>query len=129
MNCPQRDFSLPRFGVSRNKGAHFVKMTPEDDGILQTGNSKRPGEGPAPTPTRDGNAGGRRGAVRVVVADDHEALRHCLCRLLRDTGDLEVVGQAANGQEALDQLLSVPDPFGPPHRRDPEVYLRENVSL
>jgi CheY-like chemotaxis protein len=101
MNCPERDSPLPYLGLSRNKGEYFVKRIPEDDGLLQAENSKLPGEGPAPAPMRDSASGGRQGAVRVVVADDHEALRQCLCRLLRDTGDLEVVGQAANGQEAI----------------------------
>ncbi|MCU0913945.1 MAG: response regulator transcription factor [Planctomycetes bacterium] len=39
--------------------------------------------------------------IRVVVADDHEPLRRCVCRLLSEQPHLEVVGQAANGHEAV----------------------------
>jgi DNA-binding NarL/FixJ family response regulator len=40
--------------------------------------------------------------VRIVVADDAEGLRSLLVRALQKTGDIEVVGEAANGREALD---------------------------
>lgn len=40
--------------------------------------------------------------VRVVVAEDSVTARHLLVALLQQDADVEVVGQAANGQEALD---------------------------
>lgn len=39
--------------------------------------------------------------IRVLVADDHKAMRQVIKRLLERSGDIEVVGQAANGEEAL----------------------------
>lgn len=41
-------------------------------------------------------------AVRVVVVDDHRVVRAGLVALLRQAPGLEVVGEAGNGQEALD---------------------------
>ena len=39
--------------------------------------------------------------IRVVIADDHSIMRDGLQRLLEDTDEFTVVGQAANGKEAL----------------------------
>jgi len=39
--------------------------------------------------------------MRVVVADDHPAIRAQLCRLLEAQPDLEVVGRGWSGMEAL----------------------------
>ncbi len=43
-----------------------------------------------------------RGRLRVLLADDHEITREGLLALLRDEHTLEVVGEAANGREAVD---------------------------
>lgn len=40
--------------------------------------------------------------VRVVVADDHTIIRSGLRHLLEREGDIQVVGEAADGREALD---------------------------
>lgn len=42
---------------------------------------------------------------RVVVVDDHELYRRGLVSALRETHDLSVVGQAADGQEAVETVL------------------------
>lgn len=39
--------------------------------------------------------------VRVLVADDHAMVRQGLCSVLKQYSDIEVVGEAANGEEAL----------------------------
>ena len=39
--------------------------------------------------------------IRVLLADDHAIVRAGLKELLTATGDLQVVGEATNGQEAL----------------------------
>ena len=39
--------------------------------------------------------------IRVLVVDDHTIVRDGICALLALTGDMEVVGEAANGSEAL----------------------------
>lgn len=40
--------------------------------------------------------------IRVVVVDDHALFRSGLISLLGDMGEFQVVGEAANGREALD---------------------------
>jgi two-component system, NarL family, response regulator DegU len=42
-------------------------------------------------------------AIKVVLADDHEIVRNGIKILLESEGDLEVVGEASDGQEALDE--------------------------
>jgi two-component system invasion response regulator UvrY len=39
--------------------------------------------------------------IRVLLADDHAMVRDGLCRVLEDTDDIAVVGQADNGLTAL----------------------------
>jgi len=40
--------------------------------------------------------------IRVLVADDHPVVRHGLCTMLELESDIEVVGRAADGAEAVD---------------------------
>lgn len=44
---------------------------------------------------------GEAETIRVVIADDHPILREGLRRLLEDEGGFEVVGQAADGADAV----------------------------
>lgn len=49
-------------------------------------------------------------AIRIVVADDHTLVRRGIVGLLNGQPDMEVVGEAGNGQEALQETLkTVPD--------------------
>ena len=41
--------------------------------------------------------------VRVLVIDDHTIVRDGICSLLALAGDMEVVGEAANGKEGLEK--------------------------
>lgn len=48
--------------------------------------------------------------IRVLVADDQELVRRGFCALIAAEDDLEVVGQASNGSEAIDQaFMTRPD--------------------
>jgi len=40
--------------------------------------------------------------IRVLVVDDHTIVRDGICALLALAGDIEVVGEVANGKEALE---------------------------
>ena len=42
--------------------------------------------------------------IRVLVADDHTIVRDGICALLALAADIEVVGEVANGREALDKV-------------------------
>jgi DNA-binding NarL/FixJ family response regulator len=46
--------------------------------------------------------------IRVLLADDQQLVREGFARLLRDVDDVEVVGQAANGEEAVLQASRIP---------------------
>jgi len=42
--------------------------------------------------------------IRVMLVDDHDLVRTGVRRLLEDNSDLEIVGEACSGEEALDLL-------------------------
>jgi DNA-binding NarL/FixJ family response regulator len=39
--------------------------------------------------------------LRILVAEDYEAVRNAVCAILRARPDIEVCGEAENGQEAV----------------------------
>lgn len=45
--------------------------------------------------------------IRVVVVDDHDLLREGIATFLRVSGDLELVGEATNGLEAIEVCAKV----------------------
>ena len=45
--------------------------------------------------------------IRVLVVDDHTIVRDGICALLALAGDVEVVGEAANGSEALERVKAL----------------------
>ncbi|MBI2216900.1 MAG: response regulator transcription factor [Candidatus Rokubacteria bacterium] len=53
--------------------------------------------------------------IRVLIADDHAILRDGIRALLALSSDIEVVGEAADGREAIDQC----------RRLDPDVILMD----
>ena len=42
--------------------------------------------------------------IRVLVVDDHTIVRDGICALLALAGDIEVVGEAGNGRDALEMV-------------------------
>jgi two-component system response regulator NreC len=45
--------------------------------------------------------------IRVLVTDDHAIVRDGICALLALTGDIEAVGEATNGRDALEMVRKV----------------------
>jgi two-component system, NarL family, response regulator NreC len=45
--------------------------------------------------------------TRVLIADDHAIVRHGLVGILNATDDIEVVGQAGNGDEAVTRAIDL----------------------
>ncbi len=45
--------------------------------------------------------------IKIVIAEDQRMLRGALGSLLNLEDDLEIIGQAENGEEALDKILSL----------------------
>ena len=41
------------------------------------------------------------GSIRILLVDDHQAVRQGLRKMLEGEGDIEVVAEAASGEEAL----------------------------
>jgi len=84
------------------KGSRFTMSVPAgaerpSDGV---GPTRRAGP---PTPTievAEPRSGGRK--TRILVADDHPAMRQGLSRLLREQPGFEVVGEAGDGVEAVE---------------------------
>lgn len=44
------------------------------------------------------------GRIRILLADDHPLLRHGVAGLVADQPDMELVGEASSGREAVDQF-------------------------
>lgn len=42
--------------------------------------------------------------IRVMVVDDHDIVRYGICSVLKSSPDIEVVGEASNGVQAVDQF-------------------------
>jgi len=63
------------------------------------------------TLTQDGGskalAAMRPRKIRVLLADDHPIVRGGLAQLLREQSDMEVVGEAKDGQEAVELTLQL----------------------
>uniref|UniRef100_A0A7C3SIR0 Response regulator transcription factor n=1 Tax=Desulfobacca acetoxidans TaxID=60893 RepID=A0A7C3SIR0_9BACT len=45
--------------------------------------------------------------IRVLLADDHDIVRAGLRRIIEEAGDIEVIGEAADGQDAIQQIHRV----------------------
>ena len=45
-----------------------------------------------------------RGKIRVLIVDDHVVVRSGLEQLLATTDDIELVGTASNGNEAIERV-------------------------
>lgn len=45
--------------------------------------------------------------IKVLVVDDHELVRAGITRMLQDSNDIEVTGEASSGEEAVDRVREV----------------------
>jgi DNA-binding NarL/FixJ family response regulator len=57
--------------------------------------------------------------IRVLVVDDHPVVRQGIKSLLGEEEDIQVVGEAVNGRDALEKVESL----------KPEVILMDLVNL
>ena len=86
---------------SPGKGSHFRITAPV---TLPALSPRQPEAAPAAIvadPRRQ--VPGRTAKVRILLADDHSVVREGMAQVLKEEADFEVVGQAANGQEALEE--------------------------
>jgi DNA-binding NarL/FixJ family response regulator len=63
-----------------------------------------PARPPGPAPDAASAPEGASGRIRVLIADDHVVARQGIRRMLEAHGDIVVVGEAADGQEAIEQV-------------------------
>ena len=47
-------------------------------------------------------------SIRILVADDHSVVRKGIRMLLEDEDDIQIVGEASDGDEAIDMLANLP---------------------
>jgi CheY-like chemotaxis protein len=80
----------------RGRGSRFVIVTPASEEVPPSPVSEAQPNQPG---TAEPHAEHR---LRVLVADDHEVVRQGLVALLSEEHTVEVVGEAANGREAVD---------------------------
>lgn len=45
--------------------------------------------------------------IRILVVDDHTLFREGMCAIFENVSDIEVIGQASNGREAVSQVKSL----------------------
>jgi PAS domain S-box-containing protein len=88
---------------ARGRGATFHVIVPDSPevGEQKTENGRQEAAGVLPSTVLRPASSGR--ALRVLLADDHAIVREGLISLLSEAGDIEIVGEAANGREAVDQ--------------------------
>jgi signal transduction histidine kinase len=96
------------------RGSTFLIAVP-DGKEVEDGTQAIVGAGPCAYPA-SGNHGGL--PLRVLLADDHKVVREGLAILLNEQEDIEVVGQAANGREAVNLA----------HKLQPDVVVMD-VSM
>ena len=85
---------------AKGKGSSFFIALPQNETaeagseVEARSNGRAKGTGRA--------AGDDSGRLRVLLADDHEIVRQGLASLLSEEDTIEIVGEAANGREAVD---------------------------
>lgn len=45
--------------------------------------------------------------MRILIADDHEAVRKGVCAILGSRDDVEICGEAENGKEAIEKAVAL----------------------
>jgi PAS domain S-box-containing protein len=89
-----------RIKSAKAKGSTFFIVVPDGE-IRATGpEADRGSEGRGKGAGRGARQESRR--LRVLLADDHEIVRQGLVALLSEEHTVEIVGEAANGREAVD---------------------------
>jgi len=93
-----------RIKSAAGKGSRFFIVLPDAEGPDTAARAEGRGTRIPREPLARGKPAptGGRHHPRVLLADDHEVVRHGLRGILSDEPDVEVVGEAANGREAVD---------------------------
>jgi CheY-like chemotaxis protein/two-component sensor histidine kinase len=89
-----------RIKSAKGTGSTFLIIVP--NGEIVAPGAKTPARPNGRAKAAEPVAEEANGRLRVLLADDHEIVREGLRSLLSDEHDVEVVGEAANGREAVD---------------------------
>lgn len=126
LDAAKQDTQTPRFGIFSIQerlaaiGGQFeFTSVPGEGTCARITIPIAPAEPAEPAPAGAANrAGGTaksssatsRSVIRVLLADDHALVRQGLSSLLADYGDVQVIGEAGNGEEAVEMArLLQPD--------------------
>jgi PAS domain S-box-containing protein len=85
---------------SPGRGTRLTLSVPVLNGPLAPSNHIQPAEIGQAEVNRSISSNGK---IRIMLADDHAVMREGLARLLGQEPDFEVIGQAADGREALEK--------------------------
>jgi PAS domain S-box-containing protein len=87
-------------------GATFELFWPRTtSGDVVTSAFERPGQGPAGS-TRPRDAEAPAEQISVILVDDHALVRQSIAGLLRREADIDVVGEASDGEEAVEVVAT-----------------------
>jgi CheY-like chemotaxis protein len=79
---------------AKGQGSKFFVILPYGETAEMSLSGRAKGAGRA--------AGDDNGRLRVLLADDHEIVRHGLASLLAEDRAVKIVGEASNGREVVD---------------------------
>lgn len=95
------------------KGSRFTLMAPcaqakADRPKMRAVRKSKQVPGPAEPLRPEATGTGPAQKIRLLIADDHNLVRNAFTQLLNGTADIQVVGEAASGEEALALLETLP---------------------
>jgi CheY-like chemotaxis protein/two-component sensor histidine kinase len=90
------------FSSSPGKGTRVTLQVPTGRSESKPGTAAQEMEGSAAAPDLPEESGAEPGPIRVLLADDHKIVRQGLVGILQVEPGVEVVGEAADGEEAVE---------------------------
>jgi signal transduction histidine kinase/ActR/RegA family two-component response regulator len=89
-----------------DQGVLVMATIPRSGGQVALPRSPTPADVSSPRPRASRSASGNH-VARILIADDHEMLRHGVRNTLQTQSDLEVCGEAADGQDAIEKVKAL----------------------
>ncbi len=87
-------------------GARFTLVVPQTFSPAASGHDAG-GRGNAPGPDQSEPRADGAWSLRILIADDHAVVREGLRELLAERSEFDVVGEAVDGQDAVDQATAL----------------------
>ena len=94
---------------AKGRGSTFLIAVPDAVAADTPARRRRAAGAPPGRPARNTRSRRASGCLRVLLVDDHQVVREGLATLLGEQRDMEIVGQAGDGREAVD-LASLLEP-------------------